>query len=542
MNRQPPALTPVRTRQLAVITLLAVGCARSGPQGASSTAIKVGPPKGSAIVVGGGSVGPEIMGKFIELAGGPDALIIDVPTAGGAAVYPEVTGTSAQIIANGAKHVVVLHTKDRKLADSDSFVAIIKKAGGVWFEGGRQNLLVDAYAGTKTETEFHNVLARGGVVAGSSAGASIQGSFLIRGASTVNTIMDAPGRNVGFGFLRGVGIDQHVVARERLPDLADSVMNKYPALLFISEDEGTAWVVRGDNAEIIGRNKAFVYNGKDRPDSGKPFLTLRPGDRYNLASRHVTHRAIEESNLTQSFVDSVLRTHVGSTPTQVLVAQGGKVFVNSSYNIPPQRRYMPTTTMPNFELRGISRALNGAAARWLVREGRMTLDEPLEDGGSVTVRQYLGGEADVADGDRKLVALFAKRSGGTYGRLAQQRVLGPPGTHKTEVDSAAGAFKSNVDELYRMELTIFRGSDAEDGNSAAASAGAPLGWSVDRYRNQARQSAFARLGGKRAAYVRFPDRRAAIIVLTDSDLVDARAIAERIAERMFVGTSGGGAP
>lgn len=527
---------PVRTRQirsLVVVAILVSSCARSGPQGASSSDVTVGPPKGAAIVVGGGGVGPDIWGKFIQLAGGPDALIIDIPTAGGQATYPAVTGTSAQIVANGAKNVVVLHTKDRSVADADSFVAIIRKAGGVWFEGGRQNLLVDAYAGTKAEAEFHNVLKRGGVVAGSSAGASIQGSFLIRGASTVNTIMDAPGRNVGFAFLRGVGIDQHVVARERLPDLADSVMKKYPDTLFISEDEGTAWLVQGDNAEIIGRNKAFVYNGKDPTDEGKPFLTLRPGDRYNLATRRVTHRAIEESNLTQAFVDSLFKAHVGTGPAQVIVAQGGKVFINSSYNIPPQRRYMPTTTMPNFELRGISRVLNGAAARWLVREKRMSADEPLEAGSPVTVRHVLTGDADVPDGDRKLVALFARKSDSTYRRLVQQRVLGPSGTQKTVVDTLTGAFQSNVDELYRMELTIFSANGGEDGNATASAAAAPFGWIVDRYRDQPRQSAFARLGGKRAAFMRFPDRRAAIIVLTDSDAVDARAVADALAGRLF---------
>src|SRR6185295_15738268 len=124
------------------------------------------------------------------------------------------------------------------------------------------------------------------------------------GASNGNTIMDAPGRNVGFGFVK-VGIDQHVVARERLPDLADSVMKKYPQTLFISEDEGTAWLVQGDNAEIIGRNKAFVYNGKDTTDTGKPFLTLHPGDKYDLGRRHVIHRAVDETAVSQKFVDGL---------------------------------------------------------------------------------------------------------------------------------------------------------------------------------------------------------------------------------------------
>ncbi len=477
-------------------------------------------------MVGGGNIGPEIWSRFIELAGGPDALIIDIPTAGGAPTYGATTGTSAQIVANGARNVLVLHTRDKKVADSDSFVNIIKKAGGVWFEGGRQNLLMDAYAGTRAEKEFHNILARGGVEAGSSAGASIQGSFLIRGASAGNTIMDAPGRNVGFGFLRGVGIDQHVVARERLPDLADSVMKKYPDTLFISEDEGTAWVVQGDNAEIIGRSKAFVYNGKDPVDSGKPFLTLRPGDRYNLATRRVTHRAITESALTQAWVDSVFRGTVGATPAAVVVAQGGKVYVNNAYNIPPQRRYMPATTMPNFDLGGLATPLYGAAAKWLLQQKRMTLDDPIEDGGGVTVGQYLSG-ASVPDGGKRLVAHMAGKAAVAPRQFMAQRVTGQAGAVKTEFDTTSFTYRSNVDELYRIEMAHFgRGLDGAVDPIA-------LGWRTDSFRGTARQAAYGTRDGKRNAYVRFPDRRATIIILTGSDAVDARALAETIAGKLL---------
>jgi len=276
------------------------------PLGAiTAQSTKVGPARGSVLVVGGGSLGPDVLGKFIELAGGPDALIIDVPTAGGDSVYPADWQGTRSLKQAGAKHVVVLHTIDKRLADTDSFAAVIGRAGGVWFEGGRQWHLVDSYAGTKTEKAFHTVLARGGVVGGSSAGASILASYLLRGAREGNTVIMAPGYEQGFAFLRGVAIDQHVVARERLPDLADSLVPRHPELLGISEDEGTAWFVRGDTAEIIGRNKAFVYGGGDPNDTGKPFLTLYPGDRYDLGARRVLHRASEEAPFTGAFVDSL---------------------------------------------------------------------------------------------------------------------------------------------------------------------------------------------------------------------------------------------
>ncbi len=530
----PSTAASRRIRALLAVSVLALAsCARTAHRGASTDNIQIGPPHGGAVVVvGGGTLGPEIYKKFIELAGGPDALIIDVPTSGGAPTYPAETGTTTRFRNAGAKNVMVLHTYDRKVADSDSFVSPLKKAGGVWFDGGRHYRLVDAYAGTKSEKAFNDVLARGGVTGGSSAGASILGSYLVRGApSNNNAIMSYPGYEVGFGYLRGVGIDQHVVARERLPDLADSIMPKHPELLTISEDEGTAWVVQGDMAEIIGRNKAFVYGGRDPTDEGNPFLTLRPGDKYNLATRRVVHRAIEESRLTQQFVDSLFKVHVGSSAATVIVAQGGKVFVNSSYNVPPQRRYMPTTTMPNFDLAGMSDALNGALAARLVQDKRLGLDDPLADDAGVSVRQHLARERDVPDGDRKLVALLGKKSGMSYSQLVTRRLYGPTGMHKTVVDSVTGAFKSNVDELYRWELVLAAGGD--DGDSSATTSATALGWRVDSYRDLQRHAAYGTRDGKLNAFVRFPDRRATIIVLTDSDAIDARAVADRLADRLF---------
>jgi len=488
-----------RALALLALALLASSCARAG-SGPLTGDVRVGPPNGSVVVVGGGAIGIDILAKFIELAGGPDALIIDVPTSGGAATYTQDAPGARAFRAAGAKNVLVLHTTDRKLADTDSFVAPIKRAGGVWFDGGRHYRLVDSYGGSKSEQAFHDVLARGGVTGGSSAGASILGSYLVRGApSNNNLIMAYPGYEVGFGFLRGVGIDQHVVARERLPDLADSIMPKHPELLLISEDEGTAWVVRGDVGEIIGKSKAFVYGGKDATDKGKPFLTLHPGDKYNLATRRIVHRAIDETNLTLAFVDSLVRANVGASAATVLVAQNGKVLVNTSYNVASQRRYMPATTMPNFPLGMISDAING----WL--RGR----DPT-------------------------VAQAASRNEMSYAQFMTRSLYGPTGMHKTQVDTATGAFMSNVDELYRWEHLLTAASRARfaQGNATPAFADSP-GWDVDAYRGTRRQAAYGAPGGKRNAYVRFPERLAAIIVLTDNAAADVRPIVDGIANRLL---------
>ena len=494
--------------RLLTAAALAVVIARPAQSQAANTAPRVGPLHGTVMVVGGGAQGPELYAKFIELAGGPDALIIDVPTAGGDTAYPADWRGTRGLKAAGARNVVVLHTIDRRVAESDSFAAPIVRAGGVWFEGGRQWHLVDSYGGTKTERAFHDVLARGGVVGGSSAGASILSSYMLRGARAGNATIMAPGYEVGFGFLRNTAIDQHVVARERLRDLADSLMPKRPELLGISEDEGTAWVIRGDTAEILGRNKAFVYGGRDPNDSGVPFLTLRPGDRYDLGARRVLHRAIDDSPLTFAFVDSLFRGtgRAGEPTATVLVARDGKVLVNRSYGIPVHPRYTPTTTVPNFPLGDIGATFRAVATQIAARDGRPSLADSVP----------------------------------AYPQLVSRRLFSPVGINKSTV-SATGDIASNVDELYRWELGLqWPRAFARDTTGAATTNGeaAPLdvtaGWRADTLRGMPRLSAFGTAEGRRNAFVRFPGQRAAIIILTSSDAVDAREIADRLAERLFM--------
>ena len=89
----------------------------------------------------------------------------------------------------------------------DVFVDAMRRATGVWFGGGRQWRFVDAYLGSQLHELMYGVLDRGGVIAGSSAGASIQGEYMARGTPIGNTEIMADGYERGLGFLPGVAID-----------------------------------------------------------------------------------------------------------------------------------------------------------------------------------------------------------------------------------------------------------------------------------------------------------------------------------------------
>jgi cyanophycinase len=222
--------------------------------------------------------------RFVDLAGGPDAPLVVIPTANPDPV-PRDPGEARALRKAGARDVVVLHTRDRATADSAAFVAPLLKAKGVWFTGGRQWRFVDAYEGTAAERAFHDVLRRGGVIGGSSAGASIQSEYMPRGDPLGNRAIIAEGYERGFGFLKGAAVDQHFFARRRPRDMTE-LMAVYPQLLGIGIDEGTAVVVRGSVLEVVGRSRVAVYDRrKPVPKEGPDYEELRPGDRYDLKAR-----------------------------------------------------------------------------------------------------------------------------------------------------------------------------------------------------------------------------------------------------------------
>ena len=265
------------------------------PMGAQP-APQYGPPKGTLVIVGGGATeGTGIVEKFIALAGGVEKKFVIVPTAGGntntdGTVRPyDETQTVASWVKRGIKNVKMLHTHDPKVADTEAFASVLRDADAVWFNGGRQWNIVDSYAGTLTYKEFHNVLARGGVIGGSSAGATIQGEYLVRGdTSGPNVVMtQESSHQKGFEFLRRTAIDQHINARNRWDDLTP-VITKLPTLLGIGLSEGTAIVVTGDTFEVIGKWKVSVHdNTRLYQPWEKPYFVLSAGDVYNMQTRKV---------------------------------------------------------------------------------------------------------------------------------------------------------------------------------------------------------------------------------------------------------------
>jgi cyanophycinase len=239
--------------------------------------------KGMLVIVGGGGTTQDIMDTFFEKAGGKDKLVVCIPTASETDAVPDDPADAKYLRRWGGTNVKVLHTRSRKEADDPKFSEVLERAGGVWFGGGRQWRFVDSYEGTLTAKRFKEVLDRGGVIGGSSAGASIQSEYMPRGHPLGNAVMAAEGYEHGFGYLPGVAVDQHFIARKRFNDL-NGLIKQYPKYLGVGIDEATAVIVSGSTAKVMGRSKVNVLDASKDPKN--PAVTeLNAGDVFDLKER-----------------------------------------------------------------------------------------------------------------------------------------------------------------------------------------------------------------------------------------------------------------
>lgn len=256
----------------------------------------IGPENGTLLIIGG-AASDLFYTKFMELVGGPEVPIVIIPTAMSSNVFTEefLERYKKSFANRGFKNVTVLHTRDPKESNSETFIASIQKAKGVWFSGGRQWRHADSYLNTKAHEAFNDLLDRGGVISGSSAGATIQGSYLARGDTKTNTIMMGD-HEVGLNFLKNTAIDQHLLARNRQFDMFEILDNR-PELLGIGLDEDTGIIINKNKFTVIGKSYVAIYDGTrwsaDKntifklPKGSREFYMLKAGDEYDLKERHV---------------------------------------------------------------------------------------------------------------------------------------------------------------------------------------------------------------------------------------------------------------
>jgi len=238
---------PIPRASLVLAALLFVPAARAAEPKPAPREVRAG----SLVIVGGGKMPEAIRARFVELAGGKEARIVIIPTANLKADLGTMLETYQLLKAFNPKSLDVIHTLDRKVADTAEFIKPLTEATGVWIMGGDQSRLSLAYHGTAVEKELFKVVARGGVVGGTSAGAAVMSALMIVGGTTEARVGD------GFGLLTGVVVDQHFQNRRRLERLM-GVLEKHPQLPGVGIDEETALEVHGQTAVVLGNGNVVA--------------------------------------------------------------------------------------------------------------------------------------------------------------------------------------------------------------------------------------------------------------------------------------------
>jgi cyanophycinase len=232
---------------------------------------------GALVICGGGGVPEPVRDRFLELAGGPRARIVVIPTAGLIADSPSVNSVLDPWKDKGVASVQLVHTRSRDQANDAGFVRPLAQATGVWFGGGRQDSIAEAYLGTEVERQLKALLERGGVIGGTSAGAAIMTRVMITGGHKRADV------GQGFDFFPGAVVDQHFLKRNRLSRLL-SVLTDHPDLIGLGIDERTALVVnvRSHVLNVVG--ESYVVACVPGPVGHPARLEiLKPGDEANLA-------------------------------------------------------------------------------------------------------------------------------------------------------------------------------------------------------------------------------------------------------------------
>ncbi len=231
---------------------------------------------GSLLICGGGKMPTQVRQRFLDLAGGPAAKIVVIPTAHTAADSTRADAIYLDPWRDLGARVSMFHTRSRDQANDPEFVKTLSEATGVWISGGMQSNLARAYGGTEVERQLKKILDRGGVIGGTSAGAAI-----------MTRVMIVSGRKqavegLGFDLFPNAVVDQHFLKRKRMDRLM-GLLGNHPELLGFGIDEATALLVQGNRLSVLGDSYVVACLPEVKGRAARTEF-LKHGDEADFAS------------------------------------------------------------------------------------------------------------------------------------------------------------------------------------------------------------------------------------------------------------------
>jgi cyanophycinase len=260
-----------------------------------------GKERGWIIPIGGAEEkdnAPQILKRFVQVAGGDSADIVVIPTASQMrSTGPRYERIFAEL---GAARATALDFDTRRDCDEPSRVERLQRATGIFFTGGNQLRLSTLLGGTAIAKTVRQMNAAGVPVAGTSAGAAFMCEHMIAFGDEGSTPIAGSVRlAAGLGLTNRFIIDQHFRQRDRLGRLLTALAYN-PFAVGIGLDEDTAAFIAPDNTVHVQGSGAITvvdaagvsFSSMDSVVEGRPVCLLgvklhilTQGATFNLHSR-----------------------------------------------------------------------------------------------------------------------------------------------------------------------------------------------------------------------------------------------------------------
>jgi cyanophycinase len=219
-------------------------------------------------------------------------------------------------ISMGVKQVKHLGINHRDETSKDPRLDMLADAKAVFFTGGDQLKITTRLGGTAISELIEEIYRRGGIIGGTSAGATALGEMMLvgspgEGISKISDVHMTP----GLGLAKNMIIDQHFSERGRIRRLLGAVAQN-PRMLGLGIDEDTAIVIESDGTvQTIGSGAVYIVDGHNLSYTnisqvsfsramsvfGVKLHALSSGDGFDIHSRLPAEAAVSDEDSEAEF-------------------------------------------------------------------------------------------------------------------------------------------------------------------------------------------------------------------------------------------------
>jgi cyanophycinase len=213
------------------------------------------------IAVGGGGQHPDILEAFFDSIKTKREASVAVMTVASNEVEGMRADYNAMFRKHNVKHVSVIDIFSREDAHNPSALKKIENADAIYFTGGDQLNVTSLFGGSPLDNLLHEKVREGVVIAGTSAGAAMMASSMIKnGKGDRSPWVGAVETSSGLDLIENTVIDTHFAERGRYGRLLTALAH-HPHIIGIGLDEATAIVVKGKKFKVVGKGSVTIMCG-----------------------------------------------------------------------------------------------------------------------------------------------------------------------------------------------------------------------------------------------------------------------------------------